>query len=175
VPAFSVTASSASAGAPGDASTIRTMSLGAEVDLAVRNLTGRYCQAVVHFDVELFASCWATDAEWVVPKVKTTTGRDAIVELYQSLRGGFRLCTQELMSGVIEPAGEGSGAAGVATATWQVRELQWPADPERAPVCVIGIYTDTIVREDGRWCFARRQFDALYRGPVDLTGRVFAP
>lgn len=143
-----------------------------EVDLAVRNLTGRYCQAVVHFDVELFASCWATDAEWVVPKVKTTTGRDAIVELYQSLRGGFRLCTQELMSGVIEPVGEGSDRA---TAVWQVRELQWPADPERAAVCMIGTYTDTIVREDDRWCFARRQFDSLYRGPVDLTGRVFAP
>jgi hypothetical protein len=140
-----------------------------EIDLAVRNLAGRYCDAVARFDIEAFRSCWTDDADWVVPNVKTTSGRDAIVRLFATLRGGFRLCIQELLSGVVEPAGEGSAA----TARWQIRELQWRADGTTS--CLIGIYTDRIVLDGGLWRFARRRFDALYRGPVDLSGAVLEP
>ena len=142
------------------------MGTAAEVDLAVRNLTARYCDAVVRFDTELFASCWVTHAEWVVPNVATTAGREKIVRLFTKLRGGYRLCIQELLSGVIE-VGEGSGV----DARWQIRELQWRSDG--ATVCVIGVYTDRVVFDDGAWRFARRQFDVLYRGPADLSGTLY--
>jgi hypothetical protein len=139
----------------------------AELDHAVRNLTGRYCEAVVRFDLELFSSCWSDDAAWIVPNVKTTTGRSDIVALFSALRGEYRLCVQELLSGVIEPADDHGLAA---DACWQVRELQWPVDG--AVRCVIGSYTDHVVLDGGSWRFARRRFDLLYRGPVDLSARV---
>jgi hypothetical protein len=143
------------------------MGTAAAVDLAVRNLTARYCDAVLRFDAALFESCWTADAEWVVPNVMTTTGREKIVALFAKLRAGFDFCTQELMSGVIEPVGEGSSA----DARWQIREMQRRADGSTN--CVIGIYTDHVVYRDGAWRFARRQFDSVYRGPVDLSGTVY--
>ena len=136
-----------------------------EVDRAVRNLTARYCDAVARNDGELFASLWSTDADWVAAG-HTTSGRERIARVFAKLRGGYVLCTQELMSGYVEPLDANSRAV----ARWQIREYQWKAD---APVsCVLGIYSDDLVIEHGVWCFARRQFDILYRGPVDLTGTV---
>jgi ketosteroid isomerase-like protein len=99
------------------------MASAVEIDLAVRNLTGRYCDAVARFDVPAFTACWTLDAAWIVPNVRTFTGRDEIVRVFAKLRAPFRYCIQELLSGVITPAGEGSGA----TARWQIRELQWRA------------------------------------------------
>jgi len=136
------------------------------IDCAVRNLTARYCDAVARFDLDLFASLWTDDADWVVPGARTTSGCERIGRLFARLRGDYALCTQELMSGYVAPL----VAEGVAEARWQIREFQWKAD---APVsCVIGIYSDRAVLDRGQWRFARRQFDVLYRGPVDLTGAL---
>ena len=140
-----------------------------EVDRAVRDLTARYCDAVARNDGGLFSSLWTADADWVAAG-HTTSGRERIARVFAKLRGGYVLCTQELMSGYVEPIDSATGRSVAADARWQIRELQWRAD---APVsCVLGIYSDRVVREDGAWRFARRQFDILYRGPVDLTGTV---
>lgn len=141
-----------------------------EIDRAVRNLTARYCDAVARNDGEIFASLWTLEADWVVPGARTTSGRERIARVFAKLRGDYVLCTQELMSGYVVPGDPGVGSASTAEARWQIREFQWKAD---APVsCVLGIYSDQLVIEDGVWRFARRQFDILYRGPVDLTGAI---
>lgn len=129
---------------------------------AVRDLVGRYCDAVLHADADTFAGCWAADAEWVMPGREPVRGRDDIVAWFTQGRAGFRLCVQELLNGVI---GEG-------TATWQVRELQWPTDgPAR---CLIGVYHDVVVADDaGVARFRQRRFELRYRGPTDLSGRVY--
>ena len=140
-----------------------------EIDRAVRNVTARYCDAVARNDGPLFASLWSADAEWVAAG-RTTTGRDRIARVFGKLRDQYVLCTQELMSGHVEPCDADAGASPTAQAHWQIREFQWKAD---VPVsCVLGIYTDRLVVEDGAWRFARRTFDILYRGPVDLSGSV---
>ncbi|CAB4733993.1 unannotated protein [freshwater metagenome] len=137
------------------------------VDCAVRNLTAQYCDAVARNDGDLFVSLWTSGADWVAAG-HVTSGRDRIARVFAKLRGGYVLCTQELMSGYVVPFHSVDGPA--AHARWQIRELQWKTD---APVsCVLGIYSDHLVVEDGSWRFARRQFDILYRGPVDLTGHV---
>jgi len=139
------------------------------LDRAVRNLTGRYCDAVARFDMDLFASLWADDADWVVGDGAPTSGRDRIARVFSRLRGGYTLCTQELMSGYVTP----DVATTSATARWHIREFQWKAD---APVnCVMGIYGDHLAIRDGRCVFTRRRFDVLYRGPVDLTGAITPP
>jgi hypothetical protein len=140
-----------------------------EVDRAVRDLTARYCDAVARNDGELFASLWTADAEWIAAG-HTTAGRDRIARVFAKLRGNYVLCTQELMSGYVEPDPAAAGSSRGAEARWQIRELQWS---QGAPVsCVLGIYRDHVVEEDGAWRFARRRFDILYRGPVDLTGAL---
>jgi uncharacterized protein (TIGR02246 family) len=133
------------------------------IDRAVRDLTARYCDAVARCDGDLFATLWSTDADWVVPGARTTSGRERIARLFMKLREDYVLCTQELMSGRVVPAPE----AGAARARWQIREFQWK---DGAPVsCVMGIYTDRLLVEDGAWRFAERRFDIVYRGPVDLS------
>jgi hypothetical protein len=132
------------------------------VEEAVRNLTGRYCAAVVDFDREIFGDCWATDAQWHA-KGNVIEGRERIVRVFEKLRGQYSLCVQELLSGVIEPSSPTE-----AKATWQIRELQFPIDGPA--VQLLGIYEDVVVHDGERWRFARRSFRELYRGPFDTGG-----
>jgi ketosteroid isomerase-like protein len=125
----------------------------------VANLAGRYCAAVLSGSPDDFSACWAEDAEWIVPGGYTHSGRERIVHVFTRARVPFRLCVQELLSGVVEPVGEGSGAA---RAVWQIRELQWRTDGSQT--FLIGTYTDDCVRgDDGVWRFARREFDEVLR------------
>jgi hypothetical protein len=132
------------------------------VEEAVRNLTGRYCAAVVDFDREVFGACWSPDAQWHA-KGNVIEGRDRIVRVFEKLRSQYALCVQELLSGVIEPTSPSQ-----ATATWQIRELQFPI--EGTGVQLLGIYDDVVVHDGERWRFARRSFRELYRGPLDTSG-----
>jgi hypothetical protein len=136
-------------------------------DHDVRNLAGRYCEAVFYGDAEIFTSCWMPDAEWVVPGGSVIAGREDIVALYAKLRAPFVLCVQELLSGVIDLDPHGRHAH----ARWQIREIQRRDDGRTN--CVIGTYTDDVVRDlEGVCRFARRRFDVRYRGPLDLTGTI---
>jgi hypothetical protein len=105
-----------------------------------------------------FAACWADDSEWVVVGGATFAGRERIVRVFAKARVPFRLCVQELLSGVVETTGEGR-----ARAVWQIREVQWRTDETQT--YVIGTYTDDCVRGgDGVWRFARREFAEAQRG-----------
>jgi uncharacterized protein (TIGR02246 family) len=124
----------------------------------VANLAGRYCAAVLSGDPDDFADCWAEDAEWVVPGGYTYEGRERIARVFAKVREPFRLCVQELLSGVVEPRGHDSGSA-----VWQIRELQWRTDGTQT--YVIGTYTDDCARgHDGVWRFTRREFAEVQRG-----------
>jgi len=136
------------------------------VEDAVRNLTGHYCAAVVDFDRDIFGACWMPDAQWHA-KGNVIEGRDRIVRVFEKLRGQYALCVQELLSSVIDPM-----SATEATATWQIRELQFPNDGPG--VQLLGIYTDHCVLDGELWRFARRAFRELYRGPLDTSGNLCA-
>jgi uncharacterized protein (TIGR02246 family) len=124
----------------------------------VTNLAGRYCAAVLSGEAKDFGDCWAGDAVWVVPGGHQHEGRDRIVQVFEKVRVPFTRCVQELLSGVVEPLGTDA-----ATATWQIRELQWRADGTQT--YVIGTYVDDCARgDDGIWRFTRREFDEIVRG-----------
>ena len=55
--------------------------------------------------------------------------------------------------------------------TWQIREVQRTHDGDG--VELYGIYRDVCVEAPDGWRFARRRFDALYRGAITLPGTVF--
>jgi hypothetical protein len=126
----------------------------------VENLAGRYCAAVLSGDPAEFGACWAEDAEWIGPAGHVFAGRERITRVFEKARLPFRLCVQELLSGVVEPVGEEHAAA---RAVWQIRELQWRTDDSRT--FVIGTYADECAAgDDGIWRFTRRQFTESIRG-----------
>ena len=138
-------------------------------DAEVRNLVGRYCDAVLRADVATFSDTWAPDARWLIPGDGVIEGRDAIVDAFMSIRPTYRQCVQELLSGVVRATG-----ADDATATWQVRELRWHDDGSGSEL--IGVYHDVMSRgDDGVLRFAVRDFELLYSGPVELPGRLRTP
>ncbi len=135
----------------------------------VRNLVGRYAEAVLRNDPALFADTWAEDAVWSMPGAPTIVGRDDIARTFRDRRGTFRLCVQEILNGRITVA-----EADRAAASWQVRELQWRTDGTGSEL--LGVYDDAmVVSADGELRFARRDFELLYRGPVDLRGKLRLP
>ena len=135
----------------------------------VRNLVGSYAEAVLRNDPALFADTWAEDAVWSMPGAPTIVGREDIARSFRDRRAGFRLCVQEILNGRITMA-----EADRATATWQVRELQWRADGTGGEL--LGVYDDVmVISADGELRFARRDFELLYRGPVDLRGKLRLP
>lgn len=138
------------------------------IDADVRNLVGRYCDAVLRVDVAGFADCWATEARWLIPGDGEIAGRDAIVEVFERIRPSYRQCVQELLNGTISYAGGDD-----ATAVWQIRELQWRDDSVSQ---LIGAYHDTMARDDdGVLRFTVRDFELVYSGPLDGSGRLRPP
>ena len=131
----------------------------------IEDLVGRYCDAVLRFDPEVFASTWCEAAVWSIPGKGDVVGRDAIVETYSSIRATYRRCVQEVLNGVVTPAGPDRAAA-----RWQVRELQWRPDGTASEL--IGVYHDDVVRSEEGWQFAHRDFELVYNGPLDLPGRL---
>jgi hypothetical protein len=138
------------------------------VELAVRNLVGRYCNEVSTADVDRWASTWTPDATWGIPGEGVVRGRDAIRETFARIRATYLLCVQELLSGTVDVLDDAH-----ATARWYVRELQW-SRREGAVVGseLIGIYDDEVeIGADGEARFGSRTFALLYSGPVALDGR----
>jgi hypothetical protein len=140
----------------------------AALDLAVRNLVGRYCHEVTTADIERWSALWTEDAMWAIPGEGVLTGRPAIRSTFERVRSTYLLCVQEILSGVVEVHDDAN-----ATARWYVRELQW-ADRDSAVIGseLIGIYDDAIaLAPNGTARFAARSFALLYSGRVELDGR----
>jgi hypothetical protein len=134
---------------------------------AVGDLVAAYCDAVTRADADDFGRCWTADATWVIPGTGEVAGRDAIVGHFATTRANYDLCVQELLSGRVTVAADGGRADG----RWYVRELQHTSD--RTGGELIGIYDDVVTRDDDGWRFARRGFHLLYRGRLEMPGRVY--
>ena len=111
------------------------MAPGAALGVAVHNLVGRYCDAVLRNDVESFANLWTEAAEWCIPRGGVLSGRAKIAETFREIRSTYRLCVQEILNSIIEALDPVT-----AHATIQVRELQWRADGTGSEL--IGVYHD---------------------------------
>ena len=139
------------------------------IDADVRNLVGRYCDAVLRVDVPGFSSCWTDDARWLIPGDGVIEGRDEITAVFERIRPSYRQCVQEVLNGTISHVGGDD-----ATATWQIRELQWREDGTVSEL--VGAYHDTMTRDDdGLLRFAVRDFELIYSGPLDGSGRLRSP
>ena len=139
------------------------------IDADVRNLVGRYCDAVLRADADVFSSCWAEDARWLIPGDGAIEGREAIVAVFERIRPTYRQCLQEVLNGTISHIGGDD-----ATAAWQIRERQWRGDGTVTEL--VGVYHDTMSRgSDGSLRFTIRDFELVYSGPIDGSGRLRTP
>ena len=138
------------------------------IRVEIEELLGRYCDSVLRLDLDEFATTWCEHATWAIPGSGVITGRDAIVETFAEIRGGYARCLQQILNGTVGPLVDGR-----ATASWQVRELQWRHDGSASEL--LGVYHDEVERTGAGWCFARRDFELIYDGPVDMPGRLRTP
>lgn len=135
--------------------------------LEISDLIARYVEAVATADRILFHSVWASDAHWLVDGRGTFTGPDEITALFWRLRERQEFAVQRVVSGraVVRQDRTASGR-------WIIHSLT-RTNGEGAEL--VGIYDDQYVLELSGWKFRERAFTPLYRGPVNLTGRVFSP
>lgn len=139
------------------------------IDTDIDNLIGRYCDAVLRVDVAQFADTWSEDALWLIPGDGSIAGRAAISAAFERIRPTYRQCVQEILNGTVSYV-DGD----TASARWQIRELQWLEDGSVSQL--IGVYHDDMIRGiDGVLRFARRDFELLYSGPLDGSGRLRTP
>ena len=138
------------------------------VRAAVTELVATYCDAVTRADADDFGACWALDATWVIPGTGEVRGRPAIVDQFARTRAAYDFCLQELLSGRIRVDAGGRRAE----CRWYVRELQHTED--RTAGELLGAYDDAVALDaDGAWRFTRRAFQLLYRGRLEMPGRVY--
>jgi hypothetical protein len=130
-------------------------------EAAIRQLHGRYVDAVWRKDVEAFGDCFAVDSEWRVGG-RIMRGRQEAMDL---MRGVFPQFTRILMTfrTPILQVGEG-----VASGRTYVSENSQFADGRGFGP--IGIYFEHFVDEGDKWRFKWRLFQTQYAGPPDLSG-----
>jgi uncharacterized protein (TIGR02246 family) len=136
--------------------------------VAVGDLVAAYCDAVTRADPAGFAACWAEDSTWIIPGTGEVRGRTAITEQFSATRSNYDLCLQELLSGRILVNADGARAR----ARWYIRELQHAPDGTGGEL--LGAYDDeSALGADGVWRFTRRAFQLMYRGLLEMPGRVY--
>jgi uncharacterized protein (TIGR02246 family) len=134
-------------------------------DLGIRQLYGRYVDAVWRKDAEAFGDCFTQDGVWKLAGMQMD-GRASITATIGQFLG---ICERVLIipgSPVLE-FGDG-------TATGRVHATELSKMVDGTSAMTIGVYYDQFVEEEGVWRFSRRHWALHYRGPVDMSA-AFVP
>ena len=132
---------------------------------AIRQVAERYVDAVNRFDGEAWASTWAPDGEWQTGG-EPRKGREAALESWMGAMTRLPNVYMHVYSGVVDDV-TGDTASG----RWYMGEFLNMPDGSRSMNSIC--YVDTYSRIDGQWHIQTRRFEALYRGPADLSGEFF--
>lgn len=127
------------------------MPLSVEDELAIRQLIARYNHAIDSGDGPAYAAAFTDDGVLDVGDF-VVTGRDALYAFAESFAVTVRAPRHIASNLVIE----GDGDRAELRAYVQLYSLD--GTPPRQEVRASGIYTDTLVKEDGGWRFVRRTF-----------------
>jgi len=132
-----------------------------EDELALNKLMARYVDAANRRDGAAWSNTWAEDACWLLMGMEIT-GRKNILGLWQQVLEGFEFALLMPSSGHVDLAGD------TATGHWYLQEFT--RDHQGETLVALSRYNDDYVKVDGKWLFARREYNFLYRGPADLSG-----
>jgi ketosteroid isomerase-like protein len=132
-----------------------------EDELALRNLMGRYADAVNRRDADAWVATWATDGVWNLLG-NPVSGRDNILALWQQMMASFEFALMLPSSCLFDVSGDN------ASGHWYLHE--YTRDLQGNASTVLSRYLDTYVRQGGQWLFQSRHYSFIYNGPADLSG-----
>ncbi len=131
----------------------------------IRELAGRFSDAVNRRDLELFRTLWTQDGVWDIkaPMNVRVTGPDAIVSAVSRLLGGWAFFVQSTHLGTVTVNGD------VATARFTMNEIGRPLSGGGGHFNY-GLYADALRRTPEGWKFTKRVYHFLYLDASTLTG-----
>jgi len=107
----------------------------------------------MRFDADAWGANWTDDAIWNLPGAGDMVGKPTIVGAWQQAMSAFSFVGFFASAGPIVVDGNN------ATGTWYQQEFLH--EKEGAKRNITGKYTDTYVKQDGRWFFAKRIYEIL--------------
>lgn len=126
----------------------------------IRQLYGRYADAVWRKDFDVFADCFSEDAVWKIAG-RTVTGRAAIVDSFAASLEPSERVMMRVGIPLIELDGD--------TASGRVQVSELIKRKDGTAQRTLAIYYDRFVQRDGVWRFAWHHFSIYYLGPPDLS------
>ncbi len=120
--------------------------LSAEDQLAIMDLSARYCHATDSHDSEGWADTFTADGAIEAPQ-GTSQGRDALIQFSQGVNTGMPNVRHHISNIVI--CGEGDSAT--------MKSYLNLINTEGNATVFTATYEDQIVRVDGEWKFAHRK------------------
>ncbi len=136
-----------------------------EDDLAIRQLTAAYSDAVNRKDVAGMAATYAEDAVLSAFGAPDVVGRENIEATFSQMYSDYRWIFQMTHSGTIEIDGD------EAWCRWWVSEQSQNQEGKGAEF--LGVYQDHVIRTGSGWRFARRLLQGVYLGRRSLEGKIF--
>ncbi len=120
--------------------------------LAIRELYDTYGDASTRGDVDLFLSCWNEDGQWNT-QIFSRTGKAEMREQWGLLWTGFDKVA--FLGNVLSIEVDGDTAS---TRAIQREEILLKGG---GIYRLAGLYSDQIVRRNGKWLFQRRDYSVL--------------
>lgn len=138
-----------------------------EDEAEIRALVAQFADACTRADYESFGKVWSESGKWAIhdPFPLSSQGRKAIVNMMAGLREGREFFVQFPHSGVITIAGD------KATARWIMHEAS--KGPGETYYNNYGLYTDALIKNEGKWEFAQRDYYYMYLDTGILPGDAF--
>ncbi len=131
--------------------------------LAIQHLAQVYADGVMQRDADIWGDTFAENGAWILSSdMEPVRGRENLKAFWTGVMAGYPNVLHWVQPGIIEVDGD------TATARFYVQENI--KDAEGNTFRVAGVYNDELVRENGEWKFNVRRFNAMYRGPVDMSG-----
>ena len=127
-------------------------------ELAIRNLIGRYCDAVNRYDSSAWAATWALNGKWYFMD-EVHEGRDSILQFWSSVMAMLDFAIMQAGSATLNIESD------TASGRWYTQEIvRTRGEQGRA---IVGVYDDTYTRASGEWLIASRRYHKLYESPTD--------
>ena len=131
---------------------------------SIRQLYGRYGDALWRKDTDDFVACFAAQAVWKIAGM-TITGRIDIGSLFDRYMAGAHKVMMFTGIPVLD--------VGVGTATGRVHVTEYSKLPDGRALRSLGIYYDRFVEAEGRWRFQWHHFNLYYYGPADFSAPYY--
>ena len=132
--------------------------------IEIQKLSQTYADGVMTRDPDVWSSTWASDGVWYLGTPDPIQGRDTILQVWLGAMGGYPVVLHIVQPGIIDVDGD------TAKARFYIHESIVTGDGDQ--IFNMGVYNDTLKKEDGAWKFASREFRSMYRGPADLSGSL---